>query len=130
MSAPWTLSRKPKCFASREAWRQWCSSGTGARSPCSDCSPEHRERMHGQKRCERPETVFVWSKAAGEIVGVTADSREFASLLSGPRGAHLPGWPLTDRLDEWARRLKVAQKRANWEVRNAIQAWLRKRGLA
>lgn len=86
--------------------------------------------MHAADRCERPETVFVWVRAVGEVVGVTADSVEFARVLLGPQGDRLPGWPLTGRAEEWAERLKLAKERACSDAARAIAIWLRRRGIA
>lgn len=130
MPAPikWTSNRPPKCFDRVDEWRAWSSSGkdgAGVRSPCADCNPAHRDRMHAIKRCERPETLFVVDPMTGEVLGISSDESRYAALVRGKVGQDLQVWPWLERSRDWKRRLMAARRYASSAAKVAIESWLR-----
>lgn len=72
----WFLSKKVETGASSPA------------HPCTDCTPETRDRMHKNNRCDHPETVFVMSVKNGvkEMVGINGDQKSWNRALMGLAG--------------------------------------------
>lgn len=122
----WSPARMPACYSDPVAWRMWCADRRGLKAPCTDCTPEHRDRMHAQGRCERPETLFVVDTQSGDLVGITADSDEYADLLLGKLRRRLPVWPWCDDSAEWRARIGEASERAHKATRRAIVVWMRR----
>lgn len=117
---------RPKCFDSDEQWRDWMEVKTGACGPCEDCTPEHRKKMRDLLRCERPEVIFLRDRE-GEVFGVSADDRRYARLLMGLSvGAGEIVGRSIESTDGWVRLLEHVRKRAQRDVKRAIDVWMRR----
>ena len=101
---------------------------SGAAAPCADCCLEFADKMQGQGRCQRPETVFALIR--GEVIGICADDPEYAQVLAGTylkAGVIQIGvWPAPT--PRWVQAIRQAWPRANRENQRPIQEWLKLHG--
>ena len=103
----------PSCFGAQGEWDAWRESRDGPNSPCCDCTPGHRDKMHAQGRCDRPEVIFVVK--LGETMGLSADDYGYTQALA----AH----PHTPSLESAVRQ---ALPRSTGRTRQALMAWLQR----
>lgn len=84
--------RKPECFDSKSQyqeymyWKRLSLETHIHRGVCADCTPEFKEQMLTQGRCEHPETIFVQAVnrfREVETVGVSKDSKWWPKVMKG-----------------------------------------------
>lgn len=81
----------PPCFSNAAQYRQWMYLNTQATQPrdksyCLDCTPEFKDQMMKEARCQHPETRFViWASRSREleVVGVSNKSVFWARVQAG-----------------------------------------------
>ena len=83
---------QPSCFSSRKQYQEymhWKRVSLEAhlhRGVCADCTPEFKEQMLAEGRCDHPETVFVQSInrfREVETVGVATNSKWWPKVMKG-----------------------------------------------
>ena len=76
-------TQKPSCFSDRD-WIEWlglsacCSSSVNRTDVCRDCTPEYKQKMMAQKKCDHVTVEFktvykpssdIWAIDTAEIYG-------------------------------------------------------------
>lgn len=86
------VSRCPPCFDSAEQYREWQKlkrlsyQWQGQQGVCFDCTPEYKEKMMCEGRCQHPETVFVTyidKYHEAETVGINKLARWYKRVMAG-----------------------------------------------
>ena len=84
--------RVPSCFESKQQyqeymyWKRLSLETHLHRGVCADCTPEFKERMLSEGRCDHPETVFVQHVNRFnevETVGVAMNSKWWKRVMKG-----------------------------------------------
>lgn len=54
----------PRCATAEDYknWRHYAREVYAAYNFCTDCTPEYKERMCREGRCEKPDTIFLKDK--------------------------------------------------------------------
>lgn len=119
---------RPRCFDSDQQWNDWREVAAGVSGPCADCTPEYRDRMLAERRCSRPEVVFM-REAGGDVFGLTVSDRRYARVLMGLAVTNAePIGRTIKRTPEWERVLEFVRPRAHRDVRRAIDIWQSRQG--
>lgn len=86
------VKRCPPCFDSAQQYREWqylkrlSQQWQGSPSVCVDCTPEYKEKMMCEGRCQHPETVFVTvidKYHEAETVGISKVSKLYNRVMQG-----------------------------------------------